>query len=845
MRKITSLLLTLLLSASLFAQVKDSYYLPQDVTYNPDIPTPQEFLGYQLGEQHITPYENYAYMRELARLSDRITVETYGRTYENRELLLLTVTSPANQSRINEIKTEHKKLVNPETSRSVNTANMPIVVWMGYSVHGNEASGTNSSLLSAYHLAAAQGAEMDELLKNAVILIDPCINPDGGNRFATWVNQNRSETLVSDNNSREFSETWPGGRTNHYWFDLNRDWLYQQLPESRGRLVKFYEWQPNILTDHHEMGSGSTFFFQPGIPERTNPNTPKSNIALTAKIGEYHAKGLDKIGSFYYTQENYDDFYYGKGSTLPDVNGSVGILFEQASSRGHLQETPNGVMSFAFTIRNQFTATLSTLKAAKEMRVEMLNHMKTFYQEKANYAAKAYVFGGGNDAVSTWEMVNMMKRNDIKINHLKRNETIDGKKFTTDNSFVVSTNQPQHRLINSLFEKRTTFEDSAFYDVSAWTIPLCMNVPYAESKSTISLGDEVTENQFPKGKVTGESSYAYVFEWNSYFAPRTAYELMSKGYRLKVARSPFKAVTKEGEKQFGYGTIQVIAKGGSEESAMLKTLAERDALDIYAVNTGLTSSGIDLGSEQFMVLEMPKPLLLVGSGVDNTDAGEVWHLLDTRVNIPLTMVDVERVGRINLSDYTHLIMVSGNYGDLSKDKVRDFVNGGGVVLGMSEAAQWLSKNGLSSVKFKDSAKSTDNGTKQPYALRGEYSGAMSTAGTIFETKIDPTHPICYGYNQTTLPIFKVNNISFEDTGDPYNTPVVFTSNPLIAGYVHPRNEQNIKNSPAIIAQRSGRGRIISMSDNPNFRAFWYGTNKLFLNAIFFGKVVESGRYGED
>lgn len=844
MRKITSFLLTLFVSASLFAQVKDSYYLPQDVTYNPNIPTPQQFLGYQLGEQHITPYENYAYMRELARLSNRITVETYGRTYENRELLLLTVTSPANQARINEIKAEHKKLVNPETSRSVNTANMPIVVWMGYSVHGNEASGANSALLSAYHLAAAQGAEMDELLKNTVILIDPCINPDGGNRFATWVNHNRSQTLVSDNNSREFSETWPGGRTNHYWFDMNRDWLYQQLPESKGRLAKFYDWRPNILTDHHEMGSGSTFFFQPGIPERTNPNTPKSNIALTAKIGEYHAKGLDEIGSFYYTQENYDDYYYGKGSTLPDVNGSVGILFEQASSRGHLQETPNGVMSFAFTIRNQFSATRSTLKAAKEMRVEMLDHMKNFYQEKADYPTKAYVFGGGNNVVNTWEMVNMMKRNDIKINRLKRNETIDGKQFTTDNSFVVSTNQPQHRLINSLFEKRTTFEDSAFYDVSAWTIPLCMNVPYAESKSAITLGDEVTENAFPKGKVTGESSYAYVFEWNSYFAPRAAYELMAKGYRLKVARSPFKAVTKDGEKQFGYGTIQVVAKGGSDESAMLKVLAERDAIDIYAINTGLTSSGIDFGSEQFMVLEMPKPLMLVGSGVDYTDAGEIWHLLDTRVNIPLTMVDVDRVGRINLSDYTHLIMVSGNYGDLSKDKVREFISGGGVVLGMSEAAQWLSRNGLSSVKFKDRAKSTDDGTKQPYALRDDYSGAMATAGTIFETKIDPSHPICYGYDQTTLPIFKVNNISFEDTGDPYNTPVMFTSNPLMAGYVHPRNEKNIKNSPAIIAQRSGRGRIISMSDNPNFRAFWYGTNKLFLNAIFFGKVVESGRYGE-
>jgi hypothetical protein len=403
---------------------------------------------------------------------------------------------------------------------------------------------------------------------------------------------------------------------------------------------------------------------------------------------------------------------------------------------------------------------------------------------------------------------------------------------------VVSTNQPQHRLINSLFEKRTTFEDSAFYDVSAWTIPLCMNVPYAESKSVITLGNEVTENQFPKGKVMGESSYAYLFEWNSYFAPRAAYELMQNGYRLKVARNPLKAVIDGGEKDFGYGTIQVIAKGGSEESAMLKMLAERDGIDIYAINTGLTSVGSDLGSEQFMVLEMPKPLMLVGSGVDNTDAGEIWHLLDTRVNIPLTMVDVDRMNRVNLSDYTHLIMVSGNYNELSKDKVRDFVNGGGVIVGMSEAAQWLSQNGLSSVKFKDRAKSTDNGTKQPYALRDEYSGAMSTAGTIFETKIDPTHPLCYGYEQTTLPVFKVNNISFEDTGNPYDTPVVFTSNPLIAGYVHPKNENNIKNSPAIIAQRSGRGRIISMSDNPNFRAFWYGTNKLFLNAIFFGKVVE-------
>ncbi|HEY1053628.1 MAG TPA: M14 family zinc carboxypeptidase, partial [Emticicia sp.] len=550
------LLLFIIVNSYTYGQVADSYYLPQDVKYDPKIPTPKQFLGYQVGEQHVTPYEQYAYMRELARLSDRFKVEVYGKTFENRELLLLTVTSPKNHSQLEQIKAEHQKLVNPSQSGSVDTKKMPIVVWMGYSVHGNEPSGTNSNLMSAYYLAAAQGASVDSLLNEAIILIDPCINADGGNRFATWVNINRSNTLVSDINSREFSETWPGGRTNHYWFDLNRDWLYQQMPESKGRLVKFYEWRPNILTDHHEMGSASSFFFQPGIPARTHPLTPKSNIELTAKIGKFHAAGLDKINSAYYTQENYDDFYYGKGSTLPDVNGSVGILFEQASSRGHLQETSNGLLSFPFTIRNQVSATMSTLKAARAMRVELLEHMRNFYKESSTDAVKAYVFGGSKDAVKTWEMINMLKRNQIDVYKLGKDETIDGTSFDKNASYAVPMNQPQHRLIKSLFEKRTKFEDSLFYDISAWSLQYCMNTPTAEAKGSVSLGEKVSVNEFPKGKVVGSSTYAYFFEWNSYYAPRTAYELLKKGYTLKVAVEPLTAIVNGKEQKFDYGTIQ-------------------------------------------------------------------------------------------------------------------------------------------------------------------------------------------------------------------------------------------------------------------------------------------------
>jgi len=832
--------LCLQLSAS--GQVTLQYYLPEGQTYDPKIPTPKEFLGYEVGEQHATPYEVNAYFKELARHSDRMKVESYGRTYENRELLLVTFTAPANLSRLDAIQAEHKKLSQPGLSKNLKVKDMPVVIWMGYSVHGNEASAINASLLAGYHLAAAQGAEIDALLKDAVILVDPCLNPDGATRFSTWVNSNKSQTLVSDGNSREFRETWPGGRTNHYWFDLNRDWLYQQLPESRGRLVKFYDWRPNILTDHHEMGTNSTFFFQPGIPARTHPLTPQSNIDLTSKIGTYHAKALDKIGSAYYTKENYDDFYYGKGSTLPDVNGSIGILFEQASSRGHLQESVNGLLSFPFTIRNQFVTTLSTLQAGKELREELLAHQRDFYAQKAGGDTRAYVFGSANDPVATWEMVNMLKRNQVEVFRIAKTEKINGLDFRKEDAYVVPLDQPQHRLITSMFEKRTTFSDSAFYDVSAWTTPLCMNVPYAEVKTAFSAGSKVEANPFPAGKVSGSGSLAYLYEWDSYFAPRATYELLSKGYTLKYASEPFTVLIDGKEKEFGYGTVQV---SGKDVRALLETLAVRDGITFYAQTTGLTEKGINLGSEKFRMMPVPRVLMITGDGVDANDAGEVWHLLDTRVNLPLTFSDINQVNRMDLSKYSHIVLNHGRYFELSAEKIKNYVESGGTLIALGDGATWAGRNKIGSATFKSGASADTKDKKLPYASQSNVNGALSTAGTIFETKIDISHPLCYGYRQLYLPVFKVNNTVFEDTGNAFNTPVMFTENPLMAGYVHPKNLERIRKSPAVVAQRVGGGQVVSFTDNPNFRAFWYGTNKLFLNAIFFGKSIGGGRFGEE
>ena len=300
----------------------------------PQIPTPESFFGFSVGDLHLRPDQIVDYMKALAATSPRFKIEQYGETYEKRPLLLLTITSPENHKNLQTLKEQHWLLGDPAKSGSLNIESMPVVVWLGYSVHGNEASGSNASVLVSHYLASAQGPEIEELLKRTIILLDPMINPDGQGRFAQWVNSNRGKTLVADPATREHAEAWPGGRSNHYWFDLNRDYVPLQHPESRGRMVKYYEWLPNVLNDHHEMGTNSTFFFQPGAPGRTNPNTPRKLEELTAAIAQFHAKALDEIGSLYYTREQYDDFYIGKGSSYPDVTGSLGILYEQASSRG-------------------------------------------------------------------------------------------------------------------------------------------------------------------------------------------------------------------------------------------------------------------------------------------------------------------------------------------------------------------------------------------------------------------------------------------------------------------------------------------------------------------------------
>jgi hypothetical protein len=828
-----------------------NYYLPKNVSYEQSIPTPKSVIYHEVGEWHVTHDRLVNYMKAVDAASDRITLQVTGYSYEGRPQLLLVVTSPGNQQRIEEIRQQHIQLSDPTKSASLNVDNMPDVVWMGFSIHGNESSGANASLLTAYYLAAAKGPQIDELLKNTVILIDPSFNPDGLNRFATWANMYKSKTPVTDPYSKEFNEVWPGGRFNHYFFDLNRDWLPAQHVESQSRLALFHQWKPNIFTDHHEQGSNATFFFQPGVPSRVNPNTPKRNQDITGLIGSYHAKYLDSIGSLYFTKEGYDDFYYGKGSTYPDINGGIGILFEQASSRGHAQETDNGLLTFPFTIRNQFTTTLSTLEAAKAMRKELLNYQKSFYtdvmKEAAAYPAKAYVFGDAADKSKSWHLVDMMLRHQIDVYELKQPVTAEGKSFEPGSSFIVPTSQPQFKIIKTMFEKTFDYKDSLFYDVTAWTTSLAFNLTNGAVTTSPSalLGNKVVTGAKPAGSISGgQSNYAYLFAWEDYYAPKLLYALQSKGIMTKVATQKMEGVTGDGTQKFTYGSILVPVrqqtKTSEEVYKIIDDAVKNSGVRVVAIKSGLAGSGIDLGSASFASIQQPKVMMFAGVGTSPTDVGEIWHLLDQRFSMPVSLVDVDRFNAITPAKYNVIIMPSGAYNNLDKnaqDKLRAWVSNGGTLIATEDAVKWLSTNGFTKVQFKSDTEKKDTTSMMPYYLRSDEMRAKDMTGSIFEARMDFTHPLCYGYTSPTVSVFKSNTMFMDQNNGAYDSPLMYTDNPLQSGYMYRGHKELVKNSAVINIDQLGRGRIISMVDNLNFRAFWFGTNKIFMNAVFFGNII--------
>jgi hypothetical protein len=831
------------LTATVAAQAQQSYFFPAGGRFNAAIPTPEQFLGYPIGSHHTRYDRVVSYFQELDRLSDRVALEEIGQTHGKRMQIVAKITAPANHARLEQIR--QQTLANLRTEKPDGT---PVVIQLGYNVHGNEASGAEAALLTAYFLTASEDEETMRWLDGLVILLDPVYNPDGRDRFANWVNMHKASPPVSDGNDREHNEVWPGSRTNHYWFDLNRDWFLGVHPESQNRLRFFHQWRPYVMVDHHEMGTNSTFYFDPGKSSSNNPLVPAYLYdTVYPRFATYFETALNSIGSQYFTKEAFDKLYPGYGSSYANFYGGAGFLFEQASSRGHLQETTTVPLSFAFTIRNQLLTALATVRASFGERDMLFKLRSDFYksasaQAKAN-PVKAYVVGEKADASRTQAFVNLLLMHQVEVFQLPRPVAAAGRTFEPGSAFVVPVDQPNYLMVRSAFEKQITYTDSIFYDASAWSLVQAFNLPHAELRAAFQKGDAVTGPfQVTPAAVT-KSNYAYVAEFTDYRAHQALHALLSQDVVVKTAFRPFTVSIQGANKRFGHGSliIPVHQQRLSPDAvfAVVQQAAQLSGVAIHAVPTGLNAGGIDLGSNLAIPVKKVKALMLVGAGVNAYEAGEVWHLLDQRVGMPITKVDLLNFGRVNLTEYTTIVMVSGTTYPTDKptlDRIKSWVQNGGTLITLKNAGEWAMRHGLVKEKLPkpDSARNTPRIDFDQAANR---EGARQIGGAIFQVDVDITHPVGFGLTDRKMPFYRNGRTFLPASKNPYNTVAQYTASPLIGGYVHKSQLPRVANSAAILVSGEGQGRVILFSDNPNFRAYWYGTNKLFLNALFFGPLI--------
>lgn len=827
------------------------FYQLDAVPYDESIPTPEEFFGFGVGDRPVRHDLMVAYLRELAGISDRISVETIGYSHEGRPILFFVVTSPDNHARIDEIRDNHLASLEPGAP----AADGPAVIWLNYGVHGAESAGMDAAIPTLYHYAAAEGLEVEADLREAVILITAIFNPDGHSRRINHV-ETFSSTIPTTDPDHEQHNLWTTARTNHYWFDLNRQWLLQTQPESQAWLTQWHRWKPMVSADFHEMGTESTFYFHPGEPLRRNPLIPEEARDLTLGIAQHHIGFLDSEARLYTSEEGFDNFYVGKGSTYPQVNGSLGILFEIGAARGGLIEAERGLVSHGDNVRTHFRTSLTTVSGALAQRDAIAAYQRDFFRDAVQAARsdadRAYVFTATDDPVRTQFFIDLLDRHDITVNALARQISVDGTTYQPGDAYVVALNQPQYTMIRSLFDRVTSFDENIFYDVSGWTLPLAYDLDYAAlgNRYTANLLGEVVTPQAIGLEAPEVSTYGYVLRWSDYYAPRALYRLLDADLRVRVATEPVQISTTEGAVEFGPGAVFVPLVGQDADRDTIHDLvsqaATEDGVAVWSVTSGATADGSpDIGDGSFRAVRRPEVLVLFDDGLALYDAGEVWHQLDHRMHIPVTLRRKDEISGLDWSRYTHLVIVGGGntrLSDSAQARVAQCVREeGGVIIATRQAAA------MAQQAFLGADLPEDEESDEPLARRNYADMPVSEAehvigGALFAGDMDPSHPIGFGYHDRDITLHRNTTLRLaRPDSDPFAVVVEYTDAPLLSGYASQRRQDEIAGTPAVIAQRLGAGTVVLFADNPNFRATFRGTEKMFMNAIFFGNLVDRAR----
>lgn len=788
------------------------------------IQSPAEFLGYELGDSFTRHHKVVEYYQQLAAADpDRVVLKKYGETNEGRPLYLVFLGSKNSISNREQIRVNHLKTLVGESTEDYS------IVWLSYNVHGNESVSTEASMKTAFELLT----EKSHFLDNTLVIIDPCINPDGRDRYVNWYNQTKNKRIQPDPNSAEHFEPWHSGRTNHYVFDLNRDWVWMTQVESEARLPLYQKWQPQIHVDFHEQGVNQPYYFAPAA-EPLHEVITDFQKQFQDEIGRNHAKYFDANGWLYFTKERFDLLYPSYGDTYPTFHGAIGMTYEQGGSgRAGLaiRNSEGNLLTLKDRIEHHFTTGISTVEMASKNGERLQREMANFVQEGLD-DPKTYILSGNTDNLKA--LTQLLDKHQINYGQGKgslvsgydyRSQT--QKRIKADeNSLIIPAGQTKNKLIQVLLEPRTKLSDSITYDITAWSLPFTYDVNALLSTKKVPYNNGYSVSSIA---AIEKGAFAYVMNYNGFSSLKALAALLDRGMTVRTSYSDFKIA----KNSFQAGSSILLAAENPNLENTLEHISQEFEVSFKAVSTGYVDQGKDFGSPSVTKTKAIKIALLKGNGISSYNFGEWWHFLENDLDYPVSVLDTEYLGYYDLDNYDVLIMPDGNYrgfNDNTLNSIEKWVSDGGKLIAQSGALSALSRQGNFNIKLKDTEQpSTD--PLLPYELQEREGIKNYITGAVFKTKVDSTHPVAYGYDSNYYGL-KLNSEAYELLPSGNLASFAGDTTP-IAGFAGSNTLEPLSNSLFIGAENHGRGNVVYFTDNPVFRGFWFGAKRFVANALFF------------
>lgn len=817
--------------------------------------TPKEFLGYELGDRFTRHHRVMEYFKHVADEMPNVELRSYGETYEHRPLVYTIITSPENFKNLEQIRTDN--LIRTGLSEGKASAGKTAIVWMSYNVHGNESSSLEASMMTLYDLANPANTKTQEWLKNTVVIIDPCINPDGRDRYANFYNQYFNDPANPDGDAKEHREPWPGGRANHYLFDLNRDWAWETQIESQQRLKIYNQWMPHVHIDFHEQGHNNPYYFAPAV-EPFHEVISNWQREFQVMIGKNNARYFDENGWLYFTKERFDLYYPSYGDTYPTYSGAIGMTYEQGGGGfgGLAITTQEGdPLTLKDRLTHHYTSGLSTVEITSQNAARVVDEFEKFFRENNTSPGspyKSYVIKADNNPDKILKLTKWMDTHAIRYGHPAAEKAARGFDYQTQSttSFTVKTDdivvniyQPKSRFITTVFEPQSKLPDSLTYDITAWNLMYAYNLKAFAVAERINTGKTFQPKPIENNAVT-QKPYAYIFRYESLNDVAFMAALMKKGIKVRTAMKAFTV----GGQSFEAGTLLVTRRNNekiSDFDNVVQHIASEMQRKVFTTTTGFVDRGKDFGSSEVAFLKAPKIAVLVGDQTSSLSAGEIWHFFEQQIHYPITQIGTDYFKSVDLKKYDVLIIPEGNYrmfDEATLDQLSTWISGGGKLIVVANGlTAFAEKKGFGLKAYTKESEKTDAEKKEKElkekealaryedAERKQLSDAIS--GAIYKLSLDSSHPLAFGMKDTYYTL-KTNELRYGYLENGWNVATIKGKAKPVQGFAGERINKKLDNSLIFGVEPKGKGSVVYLVDNPLFRCFWENGKLLFANAVF-------------